>query len=226
VEELIAKRYIKALLSDSDLTFAENVTVLFESLAQSFNDEKFLNIVTNSEVAAADKTSLLLEIVKPAESDRVNNFMKLLVENKRINIIPAIAEELRKNLAHASKTYTGNNFDWVKIQQDIKEYGIRNFLLVAIAPNTSTSSVMGVSASYLPVYSKFNYETFASLQVPVLARYIKDKYWVYKTRYQYKVKELIDFTTVLQEWVDTGISMELNMDEVCFRFRARTVIVI
>ena len=111
-----------------------------------------------------------------------------------------------------SSEYTGNNFKWSELQKEIKEYGIRNFLLTAVAPNTSTSLVMGVSASYLPVFNKFYYETLADIQVPILPKYIKEKYWYYKTRYQYKTEDIIRFTRALQLWIDTGISMELNMN--------------
>jgi len=107
MEELIAKRYIKALLSDSDIAFAQNVTVVFEALSNSFENEKFLNIISSNDVSANEKVSLLLDVVKSANSQRVDNFIRLLVENKRINIIPAIAEELRKNLADMTKTYSG-----------------------------------------------------------------------------------------------------------------------
>ena len=119
MEELIAKRYVKALLSDSDIAFVQNVTVLFESLAESFTNEKFLNIIGNTEISAEKKADLLLEAVKPAESERVNNFVKLLVENKRINIIPAIAEELRKYVANATKTYDGTVYSDTEIQANV-----------------------------------------------------------------------------------------------------------
>jgi len=119
MEELIAKRYVKALLSGSDVVFAQNITVVFESLAKSFSNEKFLNIVGSTEVDAAKKADLLLEAVKPAESERVNNFIKLLVEHKRINIIPAIAEELRKYVANATKTYNGTVYSDTEIQTNV-----------------------------------------------------------------------------------------------------------
>jgi len=107
MEELIAKRYIKALLTDSDIAFAQAVTIVFEALANSFENEKFSKIIASSDVNADEKISLLLDIVKPVNSQKVDNFIKLLVENKRIDIIPAIAEELRKNLANMTKTYSG-----------------------------------------------------------------------------------------------------------------------
>ena len=107
---------------------------------------------------------------------------------------------------------TGNNFNWKELQHEIKEHGIRNFLLTSIAPNTSTSLVMGVMPNYLPAYNKFYYDTLAGMQVPILPKFIKDKYWFYKTRTQYKTEDIIKFTRYVQRFIDTGVSMELNLN--------------
>ena len=107
MEELIAKRYIKAIVDGSEISDIENMAAVFSSLAISFKDEKFLNIIDNPNVSSSDKESILLDGVKSANSERINNFVKLIVENKRINIIPAIAEGMRKDLARQTKTYEG-----------------------------------------------------------------------------------------------------------------------
>jgi len=107
MEELIAKRYIKALKSDFDLETVQNISSVFDALADSFKDDKFVSIVGNPEVNAKDKAEILLEAVRPANSDKVNNLIKLLVENKRVSIIPAIAKELKKDIANTTKTYEG-----------------------------------------------------------------------------------------------------------------------
>jgi len=85
----------------------QNVTSVFSALAESFKDDKFVSIVANPNVNAKEKSEILLEAVKPANSDKLNNLIKLLVENKRISIIPAMAEELQRDLAKTTKTYTG-----------------------------------------------------------------------------------------------------------------------
>ena len=107
MEELIAKRYIKAFNVDSDLESTQNMSDVFSVLAASFKDEKFVQIIANPNVSANAKSEILLDAVKSAESDKVNNLIKLLVEKKRINIIPAIAQELKKEIARSSKTYEG-----------------------------------------------------------------------------------------------------------------------
>lgn len=107
MEELIAKRYIKALKVGSDAASMENTLLVFSALAESFKNERFIQIVDNPSVSLKDKSEILLEAVKSAKSEKINNFIKLLVEKKRINIIPAIAEELRKDVAESTKTYSG-----------------------------------------------------------------------------------------------------------------------
>lgn len=107
MEELIAKRYIKALKSNADVASMENVTSIFSTLAESFKDDKFVSIIANPNVNAKDKSDILLDAVKSANSNQINNLIKLLVENRRIEIIPAIAKELQKDMAKSTKTYNG-----------------------------------------------------------------------------------------------------------------------
>jgi F-type H+-transporting ATPase subunit delta len=107
MEELIAKRYIKALKSDFDLETIQNVSSVFDALADSFKDDKFVSVIVNPEVDAKEKSKILLEAVRPANSNKIDNLIKLLIENKRVTIIPAIAKELKKDIANTTKTYEG-----------------------------------------------------------------------------------------------------------------------
>jgi ribonucleoside-diphosphate reductase alpha chain len=109
-----------------------------------------------------------------------------------------------------------NGFDWVALQKEIKEKGIRNFYLLALAPNSSTGILMNATASYLPVYNKEMYQTLADLSLPILPKYLNKHYWSYKTKFQYHPKDIIEFTCKIQRWVDTGISMEININpDIC-----------
>jgi len=107
MEELIAKKYIKALKSNSDVASMENIATIFSTLAESFKDDKFVSIIANPNINAEDKSDILLEAVKSANSNKVNNLIKLLVENKRINVIPAMAKELQKDIAISTRIYSG-----------------------------------------------------------------------------------------------------------------------
>lgn len=115
MEELIAKRYIKAINVNADKASMQNIASVFSVLAEAFKDKKFVQIINNPNVSANDKSEILLEAVASADSSQVNNLIKLLVENKRINIIPAIANELNKNIARSTKNYLGNVYSDTKI---------------------------------------------------------------------------------------------------------------
>lgn len=107
MEELIAKKYIKALRVNSDIEFMESVTTVFSTLATFFADAKFNAIVNNPHVSTKEKESILLDAVKSANSQKINNLVKILVENKRISVIPAMAVELQKEMAKLTRTFSG-----------------------------------------------------------------------------------------------------------------------
>jgi len=98
---------------------------------------------------------------------------------------------------------------WVKLAEEIQTYGIRNSHITAIAPNTSSSLVQGCTASILPVYSRFFYDKWAKGTVPIAPPYIKDYFWFYPENKSLDQKKVIKAVAVMQQWIDTGISMEL-----------------
>lgn len=98
---------------------------------------------------------------------------------------------------------------WIQLSQDIQQYGIRNSHITAIAPNTSSSLVQGCTASVLPVYSRFFYDKWAKGTVPVAPPFIRDSFWFYQENKTIDQKIVIEAISKMQEWIDTGISMEL-----------------
>ena len=101
------------------------------------------------------------------------------------------------------------NKPWKNLMEEIKSNGVRNGMLVAVAPNTSTSLVCGCSASYLPVFNKFSYESMDKMNVPVVPQFLKDRFWYYKEEVNVPTKDIITITDRITKWIDTGISMEL-----------------
>lgn len=112
------------------------------------------------------------------------------------------------SLLNTYSKINGNNYDWGKVQADIREHGIRNMLLLASAPNTSSALVQGVTASYLPAHAKDSTQKLGDMICPVLPKFIKSRPLAYKTKFMYKVQDLIRYTRHMQRWVDTGMSME------------------
>jgi ribonucleoside-diphosphate reductase alpha chain len=98
---------------------------------------------------------------------------------------------------------------WISLASDIQTYGIRNSHITAIAPNTSSSLVQGCTASILPVYSKFFYDKWAKGTVPIAPPFLKDSYWYYHENKTLDQKKVVKAVATMQQWIDTGISMEL-----------------
>lgn len=98
---------------------------------------------------------------------------------------------------------------WVQLSEAIKTYGIRNSMITAIAPNTSSSLVQGCTASILPVYSRFFYDKWAKGTVPIAPPFINDCFWFYPENKSLSQDKVIKAVATMQQWIDTGISMEL-----------------
>ncbi|MFA5454110.1 MAG: F0F1 ATP synthase subunit delta [Sulfurimonas sp.] len=107
MEELIAKRYLKAIKQRSNAESMQNIALIFSVLAEAFNNEKFNQIINNPDVSKNQKSEILLAAVRSAGYKDVENLIKLLAEHNRINIIPAIAEVMRKDIAKTTKIYSG-----------------------------------------------------------------------------------------------------------------------
>ncbi|MDJ0579644.1 ribonucleoside-diphosphate reductase subunit alpha [Crocosphaera sp.] len=98
---------------------------------------------------------------------------------------------------------------WVQLSEDIKTYGIRNSHIAAIAPNTSSSLVQGCTASILPAHSKFYYDKWAKGTVPVAPPFIEESFSFYQENKHLDQKKVVEAVASIQQWIDTGISMEL-----------------
>jgi ribonucleoside-diphosphate reductase alpha chain len=84
-------------------------------------------------------------------------------------------------------------------------HGIRNAMFLATAPNTSTSLVMGATASFLPPYSLNFIDESEDHSLQVITKYKPE---LYLTNQEINQRFITDCTAVMQKWTDAGISME------------------
>jgi len=102
---------------------------------------------------------------------------------------------------------------WLSLLEKIKEHGMRNGGLFAIAPNTSTSMLCGVTASVLPIYKKFYVDKAAQGAVPICPPFLsQETLWHYTENQNIDQKIIIDTISNIQQWIDQGISMELILN--------------
>ena len=113
MEELIAKRYIKALKSLMSVEELKKTLELFEIISTLFQDPKIKSVLLSPEVKEEKKAKLLIEAIKP-EDKRIANFIELLAQKRRLALFPILAKELRLELAIMQKEFEGcvySNFD-------------------------------------------------------------------------------------------------------------------
>jgi F-type H+-transporting ATPase subunit delta len=104
--DLVAKRYVKALMSGRD---NEGLTLVYKELKEissAFTNDKFLLILSSIEVASSNKVELILSFTDKC-SESTKNLVKLLGENKRLAIIPVIVNELEAQLSVLNNSFNG-----------------------------------------------------------------------------------------------------------------------
>ncbi|RFA34271.1 ribonucleoside-diphosphate reductase subunit alpha [Virgibacillus dokdonensis] len=71
--------------------------------------------------------------------------------------------------------------DWLALKEDVKQHGIRNGYLMAVAPNSTTAMIAGSTASIDPIFKTFYYEEKKDFKIPVTAPDLTHKtYDVYR----------------------------------------------
>ena len=105
MSDLIAKRYVKALLQDQASSDIIGIYNSIKDISSAYNDDKFLSIISSTEVKTSAKVELINSFVEA--NDKVNNLVKLLADKKRLSIIPQIANELKKEIAIINNSYEG-----------------------------------------------------------------------------------------------------------------------
>lgn len=101
---------------------------------------------------------------------------------------------------------------WQEVFELVKEYGIRNGELTAVAPNTSTSLLMGSTASVNPTFSRFYIEKNQKGAVPRVVKYLKDRSWFYPEFKNVDPQTYVKIMGRIGKWTTQGVSMELIFD--------------
>jgi ribonucleoside-diphosphate reductase alpha chain len=103
-------------------------------------------------------------------------------------------------------------FDWESLREDVKTNGIRNGYLMAIAPTSSISILVGTTQAIEPVYKRKWFEENLSGQIPVVVPNLSPDTWNYYTpAYEVDQFDIIKAAAVRQKWIDQGQSTNIFM---------------
>ncbi|MCM3576459.1 ribonucleoside-diphosphate reductase subunit alpha [Mesobacillus subterraneus] len=123
------------------------------------------------------------------------------------------------------RQYAGER--WGKLAEEVKQHGIRNGYLMAVAPNSSTSILAGSTASIDPIFRLEYSEEKKDYKIPVTAPDLSaETMWFYKTAYnldqhwsirqnarrQRHIDQSISFNFYVTNTIKAKALLELHMD--------------
>lgn len=103
-------------------------------------------------------------------------------------------------------------YDWSALREKVKRDGMRNGYLMAIAPTSSISILVGTTQTIEPIYKRKWFEENLSGLIPVVVPGLTiDTYEYYKSAYDIDQMLLIQAAAVRQKWIDQGQSLNIFM---------------
>jgi ribonucleoside-diphosphate reductase alpha chain len=121
-----------------------------------------------------------------------------------------VANENAKALVKRGGLFDGTTYDWDKLRTKVKEHGMRNGYLMAIAPTSSISILVGTTQTIEPVYKRRWFEENLSGMIPVVVPNLSPDTWQFYTpAYELDQRLLIKAGAVRQKWIDQGQSLNI-----------------
>lgn len=101
------------------------------------------------------------------------------------------------------------------LKEKMQKYGSRFGYMLAPAPNTSTSLVVGTTASVLPIYKKYYIETNSKgTNITVAPNINEENFWYYKEYTNMRMDSVIDLVSVIYKYIDQSCSFEWMINPV------------
>ncbi len=103
-------------------------------------------------------------------------------------------------------------YDWLSLREEVKTNGLRNGYLMAIAPTSSISILVGTTQAIEPVYKRKWFEENLSGLIPVVVPNLSPNTWShYVPAYEVEQLDLIRAAAIRQKWIDQGQSTNVFM---------------
>lgn len=121
-----------------------------------------------------------------------------------------VASEKAKALTLRGGLFAQSPCDWDQLRQKVKNDGMRNGYLMAIAPTSSISILVGTTQTIEPVYKRKWFEQNLSGMIPVVVPNLNLETWQYYTpAYELDQKILVKAAAVRGKWIDQGQSLNI-----------------
>ena len=121
-----------------------------------------------------------------------------------------LANEEAKALVKRGGLFDEDGCDWKYLSEKVKKDGMRNGYLMAIAPTSSISILVGTTQTIEPVYKRKWFEHNLSGMIPVVVPNLSPDTWqLYTPAYELDQRLLIKAAAVRQKWIDQGQSLNI-----------------
>lgn len=101
----IARPYAQAIFElAQEQSKLQDWSDMLQLVAAVAANEDMQSVIGNTSVTKDQLTELFLSVCKGKLTDEGENFIKLLVENRRLNVLPEIAQQFETLKAEAEKT--------------------------------------------------------------------------------------------------------------------------
>jgi len=111
-----------------------------------------------------------------------------------------------------NKDLFDGGYDWDVLRAKVKENGMRNGYLMAVAPTSSISILVGTTQAIEPVYKRKWFEENLSGLIPVVVPNLSPETWsYYKPSFEVDQLDLIRAAAIRQKWIDQGQSTNIFM---------------
>ena len=107
MNELVAKKYVKALAKEFDLATLQEVTDVLSALTEALGQSEISAVINSPEVSKEKRAEILRAAVAGTGSKQIENFVKLLVEHNRVMLFEDIVAVLKSYIADQKREYTG-----------------------------------------------------------------------------------------------------------------------
>jgi len=107
MEELIANRYVNALVGVTSTEQRSDFSEVLTAIAGLFKDDSVAEMLTSPLVTADQKTSFVLDGLGKESDVKLQNFIKIIGENGRLDLLPTIAKKLNQAIQKETNKYAG-----------------------------------------------------------------------------------------------------------------------
>lgn len=174
---------------------------------------------------------MLVQLGMSFESEKHLQFVDELYEKINYYTLEASCHLAKEKGAY--RCFTGSDYDtgsyftkrhyhnenWQKLQKEIKQYGLRNGYLLAIAPTSSTSIISGTTASVDPIMKKYYMEEKKGSMITRVAPDLSPQtFWLYKNAHHIDQEWIIRAAGIRQRHIDQSQSVNIYItNEFTFR---------